>query len=123
MVGALWLAGLADALRPGYSAGVGPHPSCRYEASMAELAFQLAALMAFAHDLALSDAKRRKLLGMRQVKRGGATLDVVNRQDYPLCTLFSLADVLQEFGRPVQVVRGDALRYWVPVAGSKPWTP
>jgi hypothetical protein len=25
--------------------------------------------------------------------------------------------VLQEFGRPVQVVRGDTLRYWVPVAG------
>ena len=117
VVGALWLAGLADALRPGYSAGVGPHPSCRREASMAELSFQLAALMAFAHDLALSDDKRRGILGMRQVERGGETLDVVNRRDYPLCTLFSLADVLQEFGRPVQVVRGDALRYCVPVAG------
>lgn len=114
VVGALWLADLAKELRPGNTS---PHESCRHEASMAELTFQLAALMAFAHDLALSDSERRKLLGMRRIARGGEELDVVNLRDYPLCTLFSLADVLQEFGRPVQVVRGNALRYCVPVVG------
>jgi hypothetical protein len=116
VVGALWLARLAEELRPA-TPGAAPDPSCHEEASMAELTFQLAALFAFAHDLSLSDGKRRKLLGMRQVERGGEKLDVVNRHDFPLCTLFSLADVLQEFGRPIQVVDGDALRYWVPVAG------
>ncbi len=119
VVGALWLARLSDELRPGTAPGSPPHASCHRQASMAELTFQLAAMMAFAHDLSLSNAGRRKLLGMRRVQHEGKKRDVLNRWDFPVCTLFSLADVLQEFGRPVQVIDGDALRYWVPVAGVR----
>ncbi len=131
VVGALWLAEIALRNRryvhPGRM-GTGCDMALRSEA---ELCYQLAAMMAFGHDLALSDKGDVKRLGLRRVKRfaerqaaglptGSAdsdTIHVLNFNSFPLCTLFALSDVLQEFGRTLTAPEADALRQVVPMAG------
>lgn len=118
LVGALWLAGLPLANPESDVGGQCPESDSVARRSEAELVLQLAAMMAFGHDLALSGETRRKRLLLRQVSgRGGKPRDVLNLEDYPLCTLFALADVLQEFGRTVQVVEKNSLQHVVPIAG------
>jgi len=95
---------------------VGGTDTERTETGWTELVLQLAAMMAFGHDLALSDAARRAVLGLRDA---GKDQDVLNLKDFPLCTLFALCDMLQEFGRPVRVIHQDEARFVVPMAGGK----
>jgi len=89
-----------------------------------DLTLQLAAMMAYSHDLACASDKKRELLGMR----GSAGHEVIHFDDYPLCTLFSLADVIQEFGRPVRAIAprragaglaAQGAAFVVPIAGLR----
>jgi hypothetical protein len=118
IVGAIWLATLPSRLYHTSRRVDGPAPDKEKHArtGWTELVLQLAALMAFGHDLALCDEPRRKVLGLREA---GKDRDALNLEDFPLCTMFALCDVMQEFGRPVRVIDGDAVRFVVPLAGVK----
>lgn len=104
LVGALWLALLprrmAEELHWRDHDPAAPPPGEGRE-GWTDLVLQLGAMMALCHDLALSDKPRRELLGLREREKGR---DILNLEDFPLCTIFSLCDVLQEFGRPVRVI-------------------
>lgn len=113
VVGALWLASLLPRMEREMGGGR-RRPGEQERDGWAELCLQLAAMMAFAHDLAMADGPRRKLLGLREADKEH---DALNLDDFPMCTLFSLCDVLQEFGRPVRVVEGEAVRFAVPMGG------
>ncbi len=109
VVGAVWLATLDRRLRR--DAGSTDRPSGN--GWQGELCLQLAAMMALAHDFALADEARRKLLGLRENGQN----DVLNVSSFPLCTLFALCDVLQEFGRPIQIVKDSSSSFMVPIPG------
>jgi hypothetical protein len=116
VVGALWLATLPDRIYRSSSRVQGPdrHDEIPDHSGWTDLVLQLAAMMAFGHDLALSDAPRRAVLGL---KESGKDRDVLNLKDFPLCTLFAFCDMVQEFGRPVRVIDQDTARFVVPLAG------
>lgn len=76
------------------------------------LTFHMASLLAFAHDLALTDDERRGRLGLR---KGPGDQDMLHFTQFPFCTLFALADVLQEFGRLLRVKEGDTVRFIAPI--------
>lgn len=116
-VGAMWLSLLPGAITREIG-GVQPGERSTH----LELICHLAAMLAFAHDLALRDKTDKKEIGLRSRKVGKITVDALNFETYPLCTLFGLVDVLQEFGRPVHVLAGpyetNAV-YVAPIAGLK----
>lgn len=130
VVGALWLAGIPGTMAREFVPLVEKDDGdCSANACAArgavEMIIQLAAMMAFAHDFAQSDAGRREKLGLQVKTVTGADGqptegDVLNFEDYPVCTLFALADVLQEFGRPLRVLVGHKdIRYYNPVVGVR----
>ena len=112
LVGAAWLASLESALE----ATLAPLSAADPEAyAHVLLSLHLGSLLAYAHDLALTDGERAAELGLHGGAGGGA--DVLNVRDFPLCTLFALVDVCQEFGRLLRAVDGTSLRFLVPLVG------
>ncbi|MBI4612865.1 MAG: hypothetical protein HY720_04570 [Planctomycetes bacterium] len=77
-----------------------------------EAACHLASMMSLAHDLALRDAGDRAAIGLLEKAEGR---DVLSLERYPVSTLFTLCDVLQEFGRPLEAVGDGGSQWAVPV--------
>ena len=118
VMGALWLARLRPQLARMLARVEEAPVEGKTRAGWFDLTLQLAAMMAFGHDLACASDAKRALLGLRK-GRGGR--DVLNFEELPLCTLFALADVTQEFGRPVHVIDPEtrSARFVVPIAGLR----
>ena len=125
LVGAVWLAslerqtGVALAKWRETTSGDG---ELHAERSHVLICFHLASMLAFTHDLALTDDERRAELGLRVADKGGGrdetkSMEIVNFEEFPLCTLFALVDVCQEFGRLLRVVDGSQIGYIVPLVG------
>ena len=110
--GAIWLARLDDAMTDLLRKARKPDRSGDEDNARQgwfEIVSQLASMMAFAHDLALSGPDRKARLGLSGSSSGR---DIPNFEEFPLCTLFSLSVVVQEFGRPVRLAdtRRDSVR-------------
>jgi len=119
-VGALWLATAEDRLAQTVGC-LDQKPTVRGQKYL--IALQLAAMLAFAHDLGIRDKPDRKEVLLRD-SREHKGQDALNINEYPLCTLFTLVDVLQEQGRMVRLVdelngRYPAVVFAAPVLGLR----
>jgi len=113
LAGAMWLAYLPERLHREGILGTPGGVAGRRAHGRFELVCQLAAMMALAHDFPVDSARKQGEQGFSLAGLAGRSL----LDCYPCCTLFTLADVLHEFGRPFLRTGPDAVRVRAPVLG------
>ncbi len=112
LAGALWLAYLPQRLQ--HDGLLAPSGSGAEARGRFELVCQLAAMMVLAHDLPVDSTSKQAEQGFQMPPLASHTSLF---DQYPGCTLFALADLLHEFGRPQIYTGPDAVTVRSPVLG------
>ncbi|MDJ0762720.1 MAG: hypothetical protein QNJ97_06990 [Myxococcota bacterium] len=116
LAGALWLAYLPERLRRSglFCLPDDSDSTLRTHWGRLELVCQLAALMALAHDFPVDSTKKQ---GEQGFNLSGLAPEQTLVDAYPGCALFTLADVLHEFGRPFVFTGPTGLVVRAPILG------